>query len=321
MSKGYSKELLLEMLEKMYRSRKFEEHVQWSFSAGLVPGTMHLGIGEEATGVGSIMALKPQDYVFGTHRGHGQALAKGVDANAMMAEIMAKRTGVCRGMGGSMHIADPSKNYFSTDGVLGASAVIAGGVALATKKRGEKDRIVTVFFGDGASNEGATFEAFNLAALWELPILFICVNNTYGMSTHISRAMKDTDISKRAIPFGMPSNTVDGNDVLAVYEAIQEARKHVVKKGPMLVVENTYRISGHSKMDGNLYRTKEEIEHWKTKCPIKAFRAYLAKEHGIKDAEMDALEQKAQSAMDEAVEFGKASPEPELSDLLDNVYV
>ena len=293
MKPEYSKELLAEMWKKLNLAREFETRVQWLFSMGLVHGTTHLGIGEEATAVGSILALKPQDYVFGTHRGHSQAIAKGIDIDHMMAEILAKETGVCKGKGGSMHIASPDINYFATSGILGASSVIANGAALTIKKRNERDRITAVFYGDGASNEGACFEALNLAALWKLPILFVCINNTYGMSTPIAKAMHDTDLSKRAYPFGIPSKTVDGNHVLEVYDAVSEAREYVLENGPMMVVENTYRISGHSKSDGNLYRSKEEINAWKEKCPIKAFRSYLAERRLFTEEELDAAVKEA----------------------------
>ena len=315
------KELLLKMYTNMNLGRRFEEHVQWLFSKGLVHGTTHLGIGEEATSSGTIAALKPNDYVFGTHRGHAQAIAKGISVNNMMAEILARETGVCKGKGGSMHIADPDIFYFGADGVLGASAVMCNGTALAIKKRGEKDRISVVFFGDGTSNEGATWEAMNLASVWNLPTLFVCINNTYGMSTPIACAMKDTDISKRAYPFAMPSCSIDGNNVLEVYNTIKKAREYVANgNGPMLVVENTYRISGHSKSDGNLYRTKEEIESWKKKDPIQAFRKFLLA-NKLADAEdLDAIENAAVKAIDDAEEFARNSPEPKLEDLLNDVY-
>ena len=220
-----------------------------------------------------------------------------------------------------MHIADPDIHYFGADGILGASAVMCNGTALAIKKRGEKDRISLVFFGDGTSNEGATWEAMNLAAVWQLPTLFVCVNNTYGMSTPIAQAMKDTDISKRAYPFDMPARSIDGNNVLEVYQTIKEAREYVASgKGPMLVVENTYRISGHSKSDGNLYRTKEEIESWKQKCPIKAFRKYLVENGIASEQELDNIAQAAAAAIDAAEEYAKGSPEPSVDDLLNDVY-
>ena len=319
--KPISKELMLTMWRNMNLGRIFEEHVQWLFSKGLVHGTTHLGIGEEATAAGTIAALMPQDYVFGTHRGHSQAIAKGINVNHMMAEILARETGVCKGKGGSMHIADPDIHYFGADGILGASAVMCNGTSLAIKKRKEKDRISLVFFGDGTSNEGATWEAMNLAAAWQLPTLFVCINNTYGMSTPIAQAMHDTDIAKRAYPFGMPARSVDGNDVLEVYRTIKEARAYVAAgNGPMLIVENTYRISGHSKSDGNLYRTKEEIESWKQKCPIMAFRKYMLDNCIATVEELDKIAAAAAEEINAAEEFAKNSPEPKLEDLLNDVY-
>lgn len=320
MEKQYSEDLLSSMWLKMNLSREFENRVQWLFSMGLVHGTTHLGVGEEATAVGSILALEPQDYVFGTHRGHNQAITKGIDINHMMAEILARATGVCKGKGGSMHIADPDIHYFGADGVLGTSAVMCCGTALAIKKRCEKNRISVVFFGDGSSNEGAVFEAFNLASVWQLPILFICVNNTYGMSTPIAKVMKDTDISKRALPFAMPSKSINGNNVLEVYNTISEARRYVLENGPMLVVENTYRISGHSKSDGNLYRTKEEINAWKEKCPIKFFRKYLTENHIFTEEQLDEKVQEAKKIIDDAVEYAKSSPEPSVENIYEDVY-
>ena len=316
----HSKELYEQMWLKMNLSREFEEEVQWLFSKGLVHGTTHLGVGEEATAVGSILALKAQDYVFGTHRGHNQAITKGVNINHMMAEILARATGVCKGKGGSMHIADPDIHYFGADGVLGTSAVMCCGAGISIKKKKEEDRIAVVFFGDGSSNEGAVFEAFNLASIWNLPVLFVCVNNTYGMSTPIAKVMKDTDISKRAIPFGMPSKSINGNNVVEVYDTIKEAREYVLNNGPMLVVENTYRISGHSKSDGNLYRTKEEINAWKEKCPIKYFRKFLIDNKVFTDEELDKIAENAKAQIQEAVEYAKHSPEPSVDDIYEDVY-
>lgn len=316
----HSKELYEQMWLKMNLSREFEEEVQWLFSKGLVHGTTHLGVGEEATAVGSILALKAQDYVFGTHRGHNQAITKGVNINHMMAEILARATGVCKGKGGSMHIADPDIHYFGADGVLGTSAVMCCGAGISIKKKKEEDRIAAVFFGDGSSNEGAVFEAFNLASIWNLPVLFVCVNNTYGMSTPIAKVMKDTDISKRAIPFGMPSKSINGNNVVEVYDTIKEAREYVLNNGPMLVVENTYRISGHSKSDGNLYRTKEEINAWKEKCPIKYFRKFLIDNKVFTDEELDKIAENAKAQIQEAVGYAKNSPEPSVDDIYEDVY-
>lgn len=319
-AKKYDKAFLGEMYRKMQLARKFEEKVQWLFAQGMVHGTTHLGIGEEATAVGTIMALKSNDYVFGTHRGHNQALTKGLDVNRVMAEILARETGVCKGKGGSMHIADPDLRYFGADGVLGASAVMSNGVALAIRKEKRPDEIVNLFFGDGTFNQGGTLEALNLAGVWKLPTLFVCVNNTYGMSTHISRVTAETDLAKRGPAFGVPSVTVDGNDVLAVYEAVKKARAHVLKNGPMLVVENTYRISGHSKSDGNLYRSKDEIADWKGRCPIKRFEKYLTENGYYTQAELEALAAEEQAVIEAATEYAKASPEPSMANIYDDVY-
>lgn len=317
----YSKKLLEKMFMTMNHARYFEEMVQTLFSKGMVHGTTHLGIGEEATAVGTILALKEQDYVLGSHRGHNQAISKGLDLNAMMAEILAKATGVCKGKGGSMHICNPDIGYLGAYGVLGPSADIACGAALKIVKKKEKDRIAAVFYGDGTSNEGAVFEAWNLAAVWRLPVLFVCVNNTYGMSTHISHAMKNTDITLRAVPFDMPAVNVNGNKVLEVYEAASKAREHILKKGgPYMLVLNTYRTSGHSKSDGNLYRSKEEIAAWKEKCPIKDFTQYLLKEKVFTQKQIDTMVAKAKKDIDDAVEYAQNSPEPSVDDVFEDVY-
>ncbi|MCL2033177.1 MAG: thiamine pyrophosphate-dependent dehydrogenase E1 component subunit alpha [Oscillospiraceae bacterium] len=313
------KALLRELCEHMMLARKFEEKVQLLFSQGLVHGTTHLGIGEEATAVGTILATQPQDYLLPTHRGHNQAIAKGVDINAMMAEILAKETGVCKGKGGSMHIADIDKGVLGANGVLGSNGPIACGAAMSIRKKKE-DRIVVYFFGDGASNLGAVHEAMNLAAVWDLPVLFVLVNNTYGMSTPISKATRDTDLAKRAIPFAMPSKTVDGNDVLEVYEAVREARDYVAKNGPMLIVENTYRTSGHSKSDGNLYRTKDEIAEWRGKCPIKRLSKYFLDNRIFTQDEIDLMDEKTTGIIEAAVEYGKQSPNPSLDTIMTDVY-
>ena len=313
------KKKLQEFLEMMMIARKFEEQVQILFSQGLVHGTTHLGIGEEATAVGTCFAMHKDDYMLATHRGHAQALAGGMDVNVMMAEILAKATGACKGKGGSMHIADIELGILGANGILGSSAPIACGAGLSIRKRGES-KMVTCFFGDGSSNLGAVHEAMNLAAVWNLPILFVLINNNYGMSTHISKASRDTDLSKRAYPFAMPAETVDGNDVIAVYSSVKKAREYVIKNGPMLIVQNTYRTSGHSKSDGNLYRTKEEIAEWRGKCPIKRLRAYLLEKGLFDEKALDEMDEKATQIIQKAVEFGLNSPEPELDTIMTDIY-
>lgn len=314
------KELALKLLKYMHLSRKFEEKVQYYFSLGMIHGTTHLSIGEEGAAAGSCLALEEADKVFASHRGHSHAISKGIDINKMMAEIFAKETGVCKGRGGSMHIADKDKGVMGANGILGPSLPLACGVAFAQKRRKE-DAISVAFFGDGASNEGAFHEAMNLAAVWNLPVLFVCVNNTYGMSTHISKAMKDTDIAKRAIPYDMRAIDVDGNDVLAVYEAVKDARKYIVDgNGPVLLVEHTYRTSGHSKSDGNLYRTKEEINEWKEKAPIIRWTARLLEEKVCTQEELDAVDAETTKIIDDAVKYALDSPYPKVEDVYNDVY-
>lgn len=318
---SYDKKFLEEMMVRMMTVNKFEDVAFWLFGQGLVHGTMHLSIGEEATGVGTTAALKKDDYMLATHRGHGQAIGKGVNINDMMAEILARATGTNHGKGGSMHICDFDNGILGANGIVGANGPIALGAALSIKMQGIKDRVCAAFFGDGASNEGAILESMNLAAAWDLPVLFVLTNNTYGMSTPLSRISKNTDLRMRADAFGMKSFECDGNDVLAVYEAVKAARDWAVSgKGPVLIVEHTYRTSGHSKSDGNLYRTKEEIQWWKDHSPIVRFREYLLKNKVFTEKQIDKMQEKADKVVNDSVEYAKAQPQPEVKDLEADVY-
>ncbi|MCF0146002.1 MAG: thiamine pyrophosphate-dependent dehydrogenase E1 component subunit alpha [Eubacterium sp.] len=318
---AYDKEFLEELMVRMMTVNKFEDVAFWLFGQGLVHGTMHLSIGEEATGVGTTAALKKDDYMLATHRGHGQALGKGVDVNSMMAEILARATGTNHGKGGSMHICDFDNGILGANGIVGANGPIACGAALTIKMKQIPDRVCAAFFGDGASNEGAILESMNLAAAWDLPLLFILTNNTYGMSTPLSRVVKNTDLRMRGEAFGMKSFECDGNDVLAVYETVKKAREWAVAgNGPVLVVEHTYRTSGHSKSDGNLYRTKEEIQWWKDRSPIVRFRQYLTENKIFTDAEIDKMQEKADKVVNDSVEYAKAQPQPAVADLEADVY-
>jgi len=300
-------------MEYLMLVRKFEEKVFSLFGQGKVHGTTHLGIGEEATGVGSCFALEEQDYILATHRGHGQVLAKGSPVNGMMAEILGKEAGIDRGRGGSMHLADLSVNALGMDGILGASCPIGCGIALAFKMRGEKNRVAAVFFGDGSMNQGAVHEAMNLAATWKLPVLFICVNNYYGMSTALNRVVNDTDLTKRGIPYGIKTWEVDGNDVLAVWLTVREAREYVVTEGkPAFIVEHTYRTSGHSKSDGNAYRSKEEIARWLEKNPVARFSEVLLA-NGFTRAELDAIDERTTVIIDQAAEYAEGCADPRAS--------
>jgi pyruvate dehydrogenase E1 component alpha subunit len=298
------------IMEHLMLVRKFEDEVLSLYRQGKLHGTTHLCVGEEATGVGSVFALEPQDCILSTHRGHGQTLAKGAPARDMMAEMLGKEAGTNRGRGGSMHIADTRVNALGVGGVIGASCPIACGVALSFKMRVEKDRIAVVFFGDGSMNEGAVHEAMNLAAAWRLPVLFLCTNNGYGMSTPLGRVVGDTDLTKRGYAYGIRSTEVDGNDVLAVYAAVREARAYILREErPAFLVEHTYRTSGHSKSDGNRYRTESEIAAWESENPVARF-ARVMRENGFSEAEIAAIDARTDAAIAEASAYAEACPAP-----------
>ena len=309
-----------ELLRQMYTIRAFEERAEQLYALGKVHGTMHLSIGEEASAVGSIAALRPDDLILSTHRGHGHCIAKGADLNRMMAEFLGKETGYCRGRGGSMHIADVAGGNLGANGVVGGGLPISVGVGLALRMQ-KRNQIVLCFFGDGAANNGAFHESLNMAAIWKLPVVFVCENNQYAMSLSVHRAFAIERISDRAAAYGMPGVTVDGNDLLAVYQAVSSAVQRArANQGPTLIENITYRWRGHSKSDANRYRTREEIEAWKQKCPIRRFRARLIEEGVLTEEEADRLEQEARQAIDAAVAFAEASPEPSLDTLEEGVY-
>jgi len=314
------RELCVNMLSKMYKIRFFEETVDELFARGLVHGTMHLSIGQEASAVGSVSALRDEDYILSTHRGHGHCIAKDADLKLMMAEFWGKETGYCRGRGGSMHIADVEARNLGANGVVGGGIPLAVGVGLSLKMRG-REEIVMGFFGDGAANQGSFHEALNMAAIWCLPVVYVCENNQYGMSMSVGKAFKIKNISQRAAGYGMRGVTVDGNDVLEVYgaatDAVQRAR---TGEGPTLLECKTYRWKGHSKSDQERYRTREEIEAWKKKDPIKRFRETLIAEGVIRDEEARQIEEGARQSIDEAVEYAQASPEPAMDTILEGVY-
>lgn len=315
-----NKELVLDLYKKMLLCRKFEENVQYYFSLGMIHGTTHLSIGEEGTAAGTCLAIEKEDQIFVTHRGHSNVICKGIDLKKMMAEIFAKQTGICHGRGGSMHIADIDKGIMGSNGIVGAVLPLSLGNAFANLHF-ENKKVTVCFFGDGATNEGAFHESMNLASIWNLPIIFVCVNNTYGMSTHISKVMKDTNLEKRGEVYGILSVSVDGNDVLKVYETIKEAREHVAKgKGPILVVENTYRISGHSKSDGNLYRTKDEINEWKERCPIRFLKNKIIEANIATKQDLKLIDDEAAKIIDDAVDFALSSPVPNASEIYNGLY-
>jgi pyruvate dehydrogenase E1 component alpha subunit len=315
-----------ELLGQMHTIRAFEEMAEQLYTLGKIHGTMHLSIGMEASAVGSIAALRPDDLILSTHRGHGHCIAKGADLKLMMAEFMGKECGYCRGRGGSMHIADVDGGNLGANGVVGGGVATAMGVGLGLKmQQRESDpgagRIILCFFGDGAANLGPFHESLNMAAIWKLPVVYVCENNQYAMSFSVKRAFAIERISDRAAAYGMPGETVDGNDLLAVYGAVRRAVARArAGEGPSLVETVTYRWRGHSKSDANRYRTREEIAAWKEKCPIERFRTRLVEEGAITEEEAKRIEQEAYAAIEDAAEFAESCPEPEVAAIEEGVY-
>jgi len=308
------------MLQKMCEIRYFEEKAEELYVRGLVHGTMHLSVGQEASSVGSIGALEPDDLIIHHHRGHGHTIAKGADLTLMMAEFLGKEAGYCRGRGGSMHIADIPGGNLGATGVVGSGIPTSVGIALALHMR-RSPQVLLSFFGDGAANLGEFHEALNMAAIWKLPVVFICENNQYGMSGPAGTMSSVKPLSKRAVAYGMPGETVDGNDVLAVYQvtgsAVQRARDG---HGPSLIENYTYRWRGHSKSDRNVYRTPEEIEAWKQRCPIRRFKEVLVQAERMNAEEVEAIDQEARATIDRAAEEALTLPEPSPDNLEDEVY-
>lgn len=303
-------------LRTMWTIRRFEEAVDDLFARGLMHGTMHLSIGQEAVPVGACLALKDGDYITSTHRGHGHCIAKGARLDAMMAELLAKETGYCRGRGGSMHIADVATGNLGANGIVAGGVPIAAGAGLAVKLR-HGDEVVVSFFGDGAVNEGAWHEGVNLAAIWDLPVVFVCENNHYGMSMSVARASKVERLSMRAAAYGIPGVTVDGNDPQAVHDAVTDA-VHLARagQGPSLVEAVTYRWKGHSKSDKNLYRTREEIETWREADPIARFEQASV----LSEKDIAHIRAEARDAVRDAVRVANAAPDASAASLLDGVY-
>jgi pyruvate dehydrogenase E1 component alpha subunit len=313
-------ERLRAMLATMLLIRAFEEKAEELYGLGRVHGTMHLSIGQEAVAVGVCEALRPDDYILSTHRGHGHCLAKGADVRRMMAEFLGKETGYCRGRGGSMHIADVEGGNLGANGIVAGGLPIATGVGLSIQVRGS-GQVCVAFFGDGAANEGAFHESVNLASIWDLPVVFVCENNQYAMSMPVRQSMRVERVSDRACAYGIPGRTVDGMDVLAVFEAASEAVERArAGRGPTLLECVTYRYRGHSKSDRQRYRTREEVARWRAQDPIERLRRLLEEQGLVQPGEFDALAAAAREQVEEAVRFAEASPEPDPSTLLEDVY-
>lgn len=299
----YDKVLLQDAYRKMTTIRAYESKVEEIFLAGELPGFTHLYIGEEACGVGVCENLHTDDYIESTHRGHGHCIAKGADVKKMMAELYGKETGYCHGKGGSMHIADFSIGMLGANGVVGAGYNLAMGAALAAKLRGTT-QIAVAFFGDGASNRGTFHESCNMAAVWDLPILYVCEMNQWASTTPYRTTTSVQDIAVRAAAYDMPGNTVDGNDFFSVYEAAKEAVDYVRSgKGPYLLELKTYRIKGHFVGDPELYRTKEEVmEHFTQNDPIQNFRKTVLEKKLLTETEMDDMDREARELIMQAVQ-------------------
>jgi pyruvate dehydrogenase E1 component alpha subunit len=314
------KEKTIELYRKMLEIRYFEEKVYDLYGQNLVPGTIHLYAGQEAVAVGVCANLGEDDYITSTHRGHGHCIAKGAQLNRVMAEILGKKTGYCKGKGGSMHIADFSVGMLGATAVVGAGLPIAAGAGLSIKLK-KTDQVVACFFGDGASNQGTFHEAINMASIWNLPVLFVCENNLYAMGTHQTRVMAIENIADRASAYGIPGVAVDGNDVLAVYDAAHEAVDRARKgEGSTLIECKTYRHKGHSRFDPATYRPKEEVEEWMKRDPIVQFKARFLEMKTLTEGEANKIEQEVATAIEDAVKFATESQQPAPEEALENVF-
>jgi len=314
--------LAKQLLTDMFLIRRFEEKAAEAYTLGKIGGFLHLYIGEEAVAVGATSALRPDDYAISAYREHGHCLAKGADPKRTMAELYGRRDGLSGGKGGSMHLFDKSVNFLGGHAIVGAHLPIAVGVGFAVKYQGG-DQVVVCYFGDGAVPEGEFHESMNLAALWKLPVIFLCENNRYAMGTSVERALAQTEIWKFGQTYGIPSERVDGMDVLAVREAVARAVARARKqKTPALLEADTYRYRGHSMRDpaGAVYRTKEEVEREKLRDPITLFREKMLAADVLSEADVKAIEKDVNDRVDEAVAFADASPEPPGEALFTDIY-
>ena len=321
------KETLLDWYRQMVLIRRFEERCAELYQQGLIGGFLHLYIGQEATGVGAVAALREQDHVITAYRDHGIALARGLDPKAVMAEMLGKRTGVSGGKGGSMHLADRERHFWGGYGIVGGHLPLAAGIALAAQYQ-EKDEVVLALMGDGSTNIGYFHESLNLSAVWKLPVVWLIENNQYGMGTSVDRASGAKELVRRALAYSSEDGSgmkmgprIDGMDVLAVHDAISEAVEHARKNGPILVESLTYRLEGHSMGDPQRYRTKEEVESFVESGPIERFREVLIDKYKGVESTLDKIDEEALQAVDEAVEFAQNSEDPTYEDLISHVYV
>ena len=316
----YERDFLLGLYERMVLIRQFEEQVKFLFLEGSMPGTIHQCQGQEATAVGVCSALDSGDYITSTHRPHGHALAKGLSPLEMLIELFGGATGCCKGKGGSMHIGNIEKGMPPAIAIVGGGIPLATGMALAIKMQ-KRPQVVACFFGDGATSEGAFHEAVNMGAIWDLPVIYACENNLYGASTHVSKITRVSSIAGRAAGYGIPAHTVDGNDVLAVYEAARQAAARCRSgQGPVLLELQTYRVSGHSRRDPCHYQPKEERQEWARRDPIELLGRSLVGRAGIAATDLEAVQAKVLAELKAAIEEARRAPKPTVEDLTTDVY-
>jgi pyruvate dehydrogenase E1 component alpha subunit len=315
----YSREFLEQLYRTLYTIRVFETECVKLYRQGLIIGYFHPYLGEEAIATGVCAALRRDDYIVSTHRGHGHCIAWGGELKKMVAEVLGREAGYCRGRGGSMHIADIGIGNIGANGIVGGGIPIGVGAGLGIHVRGG-DQVVVIFFSDGACNNGVFAESLNLAAIWDLPVVFLLENNQYAVSSPIEEMSRIPNLYRRAEGYGVPAYQVDGNDVLAVYEKTKEAIEACRKgKGPVMIEAETYRHGGHHVNDPGLYMPKDKLEYYKSKDPVDIGRKYLLEETKCTEQEATAIEQQVQQAMEEAIEFAKNSPEPSVEKFLKEV--
>jgi len=311
---------MLELYQQMVVIRRLEEKCEELYQKSKIGGFMHLYIGQEATGVGAVSARGPQDSVITAYRDHGIAIACGMEPKVIMAEMLGKATGCCKGKGGSMHLADIRLKFFGGHAIVGAQIALSAGIALADSYR-KSDAVTLCFFGEGATNIGYFHEALNLAGVWKLPVVFICENNKYGMWTAVERVTPVPEMRQKAVAYNMPNDCVDGMDVLAVRAATEKAIAHARSgQGPYFLEVVTYRYRGHSMGDQRPYRTQEEIKKWQSNDPLGKFQKVLLAAK-VKQSEIDAIDKEADKTVDEAVQFAEESPAPGLEELWTDIYV
>lgn len=318
---GYDADFLKKLYATMYRIRQFEEQVFELYKIGAMPGLAHLYIGEEAVATGACAALQERDYIVSTHRGHGHLIAREADTKKMMAEILGKKEGYCKGKAGSMHIVDLTKGILGANGIVGGGIPIATGAAYMSKYK-ETKQVTISFLGDSATNEGSFHESLNMASAWKLPVVYVIENNLYGISVALDRVTNVRDLSVRAEAYGIKGVSIDGNDVLKVYETVKEAVESARDgQGPALIECKTYRSKGHHVGDpATQYRTREEEASWKERCPLGCFKDYLIKNRGLDPKGIQSLENTINDEIQAAVEFAKNSPYPDAAEAFEDVY-